>query len=184
MRRLPPKILKRYGITKHGLDQFCREGCVVCTAGMLKRAPVPHRSPADALAKRGDPDDLDQVEMVMDSFGPFSVPSAQYGYVYMTLVLLPKWNRFWLKGSRQITAADFERFAQEVRLEITFRIGRVKLLIVDGLKTTASVDFAAYLLDALMRRRQIPSYDHALLGVLERIFGQIVPAYWDIDETQ
>ena len=105
--------------------------------------------------------------VVWDQIGRVEVQSAQYAYHYAHVFYIVKTGVSVVYGSVRLDDNSLIEVCTEFRNGLRLRHGEVEVMRVDGLSTTASKGFRAYLNDALIGRQQTVPYVHQQLGHAE-----------------
>ncbi|KAL3930081.1 MAG: hypothetical protein SGPRY_001686 [Prymnesium sp.] len=146
------------------------KGCDVCNAYKLKLV-----NPREKNSYPQTTSEARQLVLYYDSFGKVSVPSAQHGYHYAHMFMLPAFNVAWLRGSRMLDDVTVAAIVSSATTAIRLWINKdIEILRMDSFSTNKSSHLLAILEKALLHPQWSPPGQHAYLGDLERMWYPVL----------
>ena len=116
--------------------------------------------------------------LLLDVFGPISIPSAQHSYIYYMGICDEATGMRWLFGGKTHTAQVIEETMQRFRaaLRLTHSHLNVEIVRTDGApEFNKSARWAAYLADASIHNEKSIAYQAWQMGAVERTWGMAIP---------
>ena len=140
--------------------------------------PCPHCLSAKMRKKSlklTDPDGSGDKRVVMDVWGPFRVPSAEYGYHYLIGFTHEASGYTAVYPTRKHNAEELVRITKRYRGDMARYGLDLKILRTDNGPEMSSAAFQTYLAEALISWERSAPYVHEQIGLQERRWGIIIP---------
>jgi hypothetical protein len=139
--------------------------CPHCLSGKMRKKSLKPSPQPDGADKR----------VVMDVWGPFKVPSAEYGYHYLIGFTHEESGYTAVYPTRRHTTEDLIRATKRFRGDLARYTVDLKILRTDNGPEMSSQVFQDYLAESLITWERSAPYVHEQIGLQERRWGMIIP---------
>ena len=139
--------------------------CPHCLSGKMRKKSLKPSPQPDGADKR----------VVMDVWGPFKVPSAEYGYHYLIGFTHEESGYTAVYPTRRHTTEDLIRATKRYRGDLARYTVDLKILRTDNGPEMSSQVFQDYLAENLITWERSAPYVHEQIGLQERRWGMIIP---------
>ena len=140
--------------------------------------PCPHCLSAKMRKKslkQTPPDDSSDKRVVMDVWGPFKIPSAEYGYHYLVGFTHEATGYTAVYPTKRHDAEELIRTTKRYRGDMARYDLDLKILRTDNGPEMSSAAFQTYLAETLITWERSAPYVHEQVGLQERRWGIIIP---------
>ena len=139
--------------------------CPHCLSGKMRKKSLKSSPQPDGADKR----------VVMDVWGPFRVPSAEYGYHYLIGFTHEESGYTAVYPTRRHATEDLIRATKRFRGDLARYTVDLKILRTDNGPEMSSQVFQDYLAENLITWERSAPYVHEQIGLQERRWGMIIP---------
>ena len=139
--------------------------CPHCLSGKMRKKSLKPAGKTDGADKR----------VVMDVWGPFRVPSAEYGYHYLIGFTHEGSGYTAVYPTRKHDAGELITITKRYRGDMAKYGLDLRILRTDNGPEMSSAAFQTYLAEALITWERSAPYVHEQIGLQERRWGMIIP---------
>ena len=151
-------------ISKRDVDEFNKLPCPSCNRFLSKNISSPTVMPR--------PEQITEL-LVIDAFGPVSIPSAEHKFTFAIAGVFPKSGRAYLGGATALTSLAHATMARRVIVKNRVRHGNVSIILTDALRATTSqhaFQWRAFEEDMDLDARTAHGGGHWFIGDVEHIW--------------